>query len=88
MKIKIWPDDASMLQMNDWLAELRDDGRAEPPGAGGEMSVSDGTRPAAPPSAAPPSALPFRSAALPSAAPDRRLRPPRALRPPRLPCGL
>ena len=36
MKIKIRPDDASALQENDWLqtdgwlAELRDDGRADP----------------------------------------------------------
>ena len=40
MKIKIWPDDASMLQMDDWLAELRDDGRAEPSGHGGEAPAS------------------------------------------------
>ena len=38
MKIKIRPDDTSMLKENDWLqtydwlAELRDDGRAEPTG--------------------------------------------------------
>jgi hypothetical protein len=31
MKIKNRPDDASMIQLDDWLAELRDDGRAEPP---------------------------------------------------------
>ena len=30
MKLKVRPDDASMLQMNDWLAELREDGCAEP----------------------------------------------------------
>ncbi len=35
MKIRIQPDEASMLQMNDWLAELRDDGSAEPFGEGG-----------------------------------------------------
>lgn len=35
MKIKIQRDDASMLEMNDWIAELRDDGRAEPGGDGG-----------------------------------------------------
>ncbi len=34
MKLKIRPDDTSMLQMNDWLAELRDDGCAEPPADG------------------------------------------------------
>ena len=33
MKIKIQPNDVSMLQMNDWLAELRDDDdRARPLG--------------------------------------------------------
>jgi len=30
MKIEIWPDDTSMPEMNDWLAELRDDGGAPP----------------------------------------------------------
>lgn len=45
MKSNIWPDDVSMLQMNDWLAELRDENRAEPP---------DGDpRPEAPTAAAP-----------------------------------
>jgi hypothetical protein len=34
MKIKIRPDDASVLQSNDWLADLREDGWAEPPGVG------------------------------------------------------
>ena len=40
MKIKIRPDDTSMLRENDWLqtdgwlAELRDDGRADPAGDG------------------------------------------------------
>ena len=34
MKLKVRPDDASMLQMNDWLAELREDGCAEPPPRG------------------------------------------------------
>ena len=40
MKIKIRPDDTGMLQENDWLqtdgwlAELRDDGRADPAGDG------------------------------------------------------
>jgi hypothetical protein len=29
MRIKTRPDDVSMLQMNDWLAELRDEDRAE-----------------------------------------------------------
>ena len=34
MKLKVRPDDASMLQMNDWLAELREDGCAEPAAEG------------------------------------------------------
>ena len=42
MKIKIWPEDVSMLQMNDWLAKLRDDGHAESPGDGGVESPGDG----------------------------------------------
>ena len=29
MKIRIRPDDVSVDQMNDWLAELRDDGSPE-----------------------------------------------------------
>ena len=31
MKTGIWPDETSMAQMGDWLAELRDDAGAEPP---------------------------------------------------------
>ena len=31
MKLKIWPDDATVIEMNDWLAELREDGRTDPP---------------------------------------------------------
>jgi hypothetical protein len=47
MKIKIRPDDTSMLQMNDWLAELRDDNPAEPLGHGGAAPASSGARPEA-----------------------------------------
>ena len=61
MKIKIRPDDASMLQMNDWLAELRDDGCAEPPGDGGEVRPAATTRPAAPAEALPAAPLPRRA---------------------------
>jgi hypothetical protein len=32
MKIKNRPDDVSMVQLDDWLAELREDDHAEPPG--------------------------------------------------------
>ena len=45
MKIKIRPDDTSMLQDNDWLqtdgwlAELRDDGGADPAGDGHAQPV-------------------------------------------------
>ena len=49
MKMKIRPDDASMLQMNDWLAELREGGWAAPPG--GSASSGD-PRPEAPGEAA------------------------------------
>ena len=76
MKIKIWPDDASMLQMNDWLADLRDDGRAEPPGDGGESRTATVPGQKPPPSAPPPSAPPFPSA-----------RPPRSARPAHGPPG-
>ena len=31
MKTGIWPDETSMLQMSDWLADLRNDGDAEVP---------------------------------------------------------
>jgi hypothetical protein len=33
VKIKNWRDETSMLEMDDWFAELRDDGRAEPTAA-------------------------------------------------------
>ena len=46
MKMEIWPDDVSMPEMTDWLAELRDDGRAEPAGDGpGERAEADETSP-------------------------------------------
>ena len=54
MKIRIRPDDTSMLQMDDWLAELRDDGRAEPPDDGGGMPASGDARPEAPAKSAAP----------------------------------
>jgi len=46
MKLKIWPEDASMLQMNDWLAELREDA-AEPSAAGQDEPASGGAWPEA-----------------------------------------
>jgi hypothetical protein len=72
MKIKIRPDDATTLQaddwlqMSDWLAELRNDDRAEPPAPGDDRAEPpyDSTRPevsARPTSAAP--ASPATSAA-------------------------
>lgn len=51
MKMRIRPDDASMLQLDDWLAELREDGWAEPPGDGGGAAHGD-PRPAPPDKAA------------------------------------
>ena len=50
MKLKLRPEDASMHQMNDWLAELREDaepsaaGRAEPSAAGRGEPASGGAR--------------------------------------------
>jgi hypothetical protein len=72
MKIKIRPDDATTLQAddwlqtNDWLAELRNDDRAEPPAPGDDRAEPpyDSTRPevsARPVTAAP--ARPVTSAA-------------------------
>ena len=58
MKLKIWPDDATAVEMNDWLAELREEDRtdaplsadrAEPPAAS-----TAPVAPTAPASAAPP----------------------------------
>ena len=34
MNVTTWHDDVSLRQTNEWLAELRDDRQAEPPGAG------------------------------------------------------
>jgi hypothetical protein len=46
MKMEIWPDDVSMPEMTDWLAELRDEGRAEAAGDGpGERAEADETSP-------------------------------------------
>ena len=46
MRIKTRPDDVSMAQMNDWLAELRDEDRAEP-------TRDDAAQPEAPVAASP-----------------------------------
>jgi hypothetical protein len=53
MKMKIRSDDVSMLQMNDWLAELREDGWVEP--SPGEPVVPAA---AAPPAPSPPAEIP------------------------------
>ena len=46
MKMEIWPDDVSMPEMTDWLAELRDEGRAEAAGDGpGERAGAGETSP-------------------------------------------
>ena len=42
MKIKNRPDDASMVQLDEWLAELREDDRAETPGDGRAETPGDG----------------------------------------------
>ena len=78
MKIKIWPEDVSMLQMNDWLAKLRDDGHAESPGDGGAMPASGDAWPQAPAERAVPAeqAVPTESAApVESAAPTESAAP-------------
>ena len=49
MKSKIWPDDTTMVEMGDWLAELREDGAAKAPGA--RTAEPPGARTAEPPSA-------------------------------------
>ena len=59
MNVRTWHDDVSLRQTNEWLAELRDDRQAEPPGAG--------TRPAQ--RAAPPARPAFPARA---AIPDQR----------------
>ena len=78
MKIKIWPDDTTVPEMDDWLAELRDGDRAEFPGANRVERPAEPERPAAPepPAAlaaaaepAAPSFTPFASAA-PAARPE------------------
>ena len=71
MKLKNRPDDTSVLQMNDWLADLREDGRAEPPADGyadlasGDARPEAFVEPAAPVRAAAPvePAAPVRAAA-------------------------
>jgi len=49
MKSKIWPDDTTMVEMDGWLAELREDGAANAPGA--RTAEAPGARTAEPPSA-------------------------------------
>ena len=49
MKIKIPPGDASVLEMNNWIAELRDDGGAEPADDGGRPDPAQEATAAAPP---------------------------------------
>jgi hypothetical protein len=70
MKTKIRPDDVSTLQMNDWLAELRDDGGAEPPAEGRAEPASGGAWPEAPAQPAAPAepAVPAEPAAAAGAA--------------------
>jgi len=53
MKTGIWPDETSMAQMGDWLAELRDDAGAEPP-AGRHARLGSAQGPRAEPCASAP----------------------------------
>jgi hypothetical protein len=60
MKIKIWPDDTTVPEMDEWLAELRDNGPAGPSGAG---HAEPPAAPVAPPSpSAEPPDLPVHGA--------------------------
>jgi hypothetical protein len=63
MKIKIWPDDTTVPEMDEWLAELRD-GPDGPSGAGrAEPSGAPSAAPVAPPRPpAEPAALPVHAA--------------------------
>jgi hypothetical protein len=47
MKINIRRDDVSMLEMNDWIAKLREDGPAEPAGEGAPTSETAAVAPPA-----------------------------------------
>jgi hypothetical protein len=57
LKIKIWPDDTTVVEMDDWLAELRDDGRAVPRAADGGESGPDRADPVGGAAPAVPSAV-------------------------------
>ena len=59
MKIKIQPEHASMLEINDWLAELRDGENAEPAGPGNAEPAGPGNgEPAGPGPSGPGYAVP------------------------------
>jgi hypothetical protein len=72
MKIKIWPDDTTVPEMDDWLAELRDGDRAEFPGANRVEPPAAPELPAASAAPEPPAepAVPSFNAFAPAAAPE------------------
>jgi hypothetical protein len=45
MTLTTWQDDISLPQMNEWLAELRDDGHAQPEGPGAAPPHAPGAAP-------------------------------------------
>ena len=48
MKIKIQPEHAGMLEINDWLGELQDGENAEPTGPLAPVALASPCRPAMP----------------------------------------
>ena len=85
MKIEIWPDDVSMPEMTDWLAELRDDGRGEPTGEGqveGAKVGDSGPEAPIPAQASRPGPPVSVGDAVPPATPPRPPTPPRPAPPP------
>jgi hypothetical protein len=74
MKIKIWPDDTTVPEMDDWLAELRDGDRAEFPGAN-RVEPPAAPEPQAAPAAQAEPAVPSFNAFVPAAAPAAQAEP-------------
>ncbi|MGD0927165.1 MAG: hypothetical protein ABR926_18455 [Streptosporangiaceae bacterium] len=62
MNVTTWDDDVSLRQTNEWLAALRDDRQAEPPGAG--TRPARGAAPPGRPAVPAPAAIPGQRRAL------------------------
>lgn len=65
MKIKIWPDDTTVPEMDEWLAELRDNGTPAPSGAGRAEPPAEAAPAEAPAAPVAPPRPPAEAAALP-----------------------